>query len=110
MDWLSAPDQGASQGPFKPLGLIGVEINLTGCSMCKPSGTLSAGFGREFTSQTHLPPFARVNFRPRPEVKAGRNLLTPTPNDLGLSSWREEAVCGFQGALVRNALSSDMGF
>jgi hypothetical protein len=29
MNWLSAPEQGASQGPFKPLGLIGVEINLT---------------------------------------------------------------------------------
>jgi hypothetical protein len=26
---LSAPDQGASQSPFEPLGLIGVEINLT---------------------------------------------------------------------------------
>jgi hypothetical protein len=26
MDWLSALDQGASQGPFELLGLIGVEI------------------------------------------------------------------------------------
>jgi len=29
MDGLGAPDQGASQGPKKPLGLLGQEINLT---------------------------------------------------------------------------------
>jgi hypothetical protein len=33
MDRLSAPDQGASQGPFEPLGSIGVEINLTATSL-----------------------------------------------------------------------------
>jgi hypothetical protein len=40
IDWLSAPDQGASKGPFRPLGLIGVEIILTLMSSVKLERTM----------------------------------------------------------------------